>query len=404
MKTRLLFVDDEPNIIQGLKRSLFNMRSEWDMFFALSGEEALNIMSSNTIDVIVTDMRMPEMDGAELLNRVIKLYPQVVRIILSGYSDQEMILRSVNVAHQFLNKPCNIEILKSTIDRILNSQSVLKNESLIKLINGIDKLPSMPKLYNTLANEIKSPDASLQRIGEIISRDPAMTAKILQMVNSAFFSLPQKITDPHQAVVLLGTDNLKALLLYTHLFGILEKKTVSHVLMQDLWKHSLLVGSVAKEIAQTEWHNQQLAQEAFSAGILHDIGKLILLQISDYWHMAKKWTDYDWHHCVDSEYEAFETSHAEVGSYLLGLWGINESITTTVAYHHYPAKLTGNAARVVLAVHIANGLSAAASSSDGAYDVNLDLKYLEAVNMIYKLPGWLDIYHHLIRSGEDEYE
>lgn len=404
MKTRLLFVDDEPNIIQGLKRSLFNMRSEWDMFFALSGEEALDIMSRNTIDVIITDMRMPEMDGAELLNRVRNLYPQVVRIILSGYSEQEMILRSVNVAHQFLNKPCDIEILKNTINQVLDSQSVLENELLVKLINGIDKLPSMPRLYNTLANEIKSPDTSLQKIGEIISRDPAMTAKILQMVNSAFFSLPQKITDPHQAVILLGIDNLRALLLYTHLFSILKEKPLSLVLMQDLWKHSLLVGSVAKEIAQTEWQNQQLAQTAFSAGILHDIGKLILLQIGDYWSMAKKWTNHDWRHCIEMEYEVLGTSHAEVGAYLLGLWGINESIATPVAYHHYPAKLTGNVSRVVLAVHVANGLSAATSSSDGAYDVNLDLKYLEAVNMIYKLPAWLDIYQHLLRSIGNEYE
>lgn len=402
MKIRIIFVDDEPNIMHGLKRNLFNMRNEWEMFFAMGSKEALDIMSQNAIDVIVTDMRMPEMDGAELLEQVRKLYPQVVRIILSGYSDNEMILRSVNVAHQFLIKPCNVETLKQTIERIVNVRSVLNNQSLIKIVTGIENLPSMPRLYKTLAAEIKSPDVSLQRIGDIVSMDVSMTTRVLQLVNSAFFSLRQKITDPHQAVILIGIDNLKALILFTHLFTILESNFCSRARMRNLWEHSLLVGKLAQKIIQSEWNDHQLAQAAFSAGMLHDIGKLVLMQTDDYWHMAKDWNNHEWHHCTELEYQALGTSHAEVGAYLLTLWGISPSIVEPVIFHHYPFRITGKESSVALAVQTANELSVITSGSDVAGTVTHDLEYLKALHPMDKIQSWIEICQQLTTECERE--
>src|SRR5262245_37814840 len=98
---KILFVDDEPNVLQGLERMLRSMRHEWEMQFAMSGPAALERLAEQTFDVIVSDMRMPGMTGAQLLTEVSQRHPHIVRIILSGQADQEDILRSVGPTHQY---------------------------------------------------------------------------------------------------------------------------------------------------------------------------------------------------------------------------------------------------------------------------------------------------------------
>jgi len=199
---RILFVDDESMVLDGLRRMLRGMRNEWEMEFAASGHEALGILAGRQFDVIVTDMRMPGMDGCQLLNHVKKLHPQVVRIVLSGQSDNDMIMKSVGPAHQFLSKPCDAEILKTTVARVCSMWNLLDDEALIKVVSGIESLPSLPQLYSEVVDEVNSAEGSLNRVGEIISKDSGMSAKILQLVNSAFFGLPRQVTSPVRAVQL----------------------------------------------------------------------------------------------------------------------------------------------------------------------------------------------------------
>lgn len=208
MKLSVLFVDDEPHVLQGLQRMMRSMRQEWEIITAGGGLEALDLLSRKPVDVVVTDMRMPGMDGTQLLNEIKNSYPQIVRIILSGQSDREMILKSVRPAHQYLAKPCNDEILKSTIERSCWLRDLLADNSLKQLISRIDSLPSLPTLYLEILRELESPYSSMQKIGEIISRDIGMTAKILQMVNSAFFGFRRHIASPAEAAELLGLETI----------------------------------------------------------------------------------------------------------------------------------------------------------------------------------------------------
>lgn len=116
-KKRILFVDDEPNILSGLKRMLRSMRKEFDLQFAGSGIEALDSMAVHESDIVVSDMRMPGMDGAELLDIIQERYPSAVRIMFTGQADQESVLRTVGVVHQFLTKPCDSDLLRSVLLR-----------------------------------------------------------------------------------------------------------------------------------------------------------------------------------------------------------------------------------------------------------------------------------------------
>jgi CheY-like chemotaxis protein len=157
--------------------------------FATSGREALEILAGGVFDVIVTDMRMPGLDGCQLLNQARKLYPNTVRIILSGQSDKEELLKSIDPIHLYLSKPCDAEILKAALARTFAVRHLLKNDSLADVISKIQSLPSLPSLYLEIIDEIRSADGSLARVGEIISKDLGMSAKILQLVNSSFFGL-----------------------------------------------------------------------------------------------------------------------------------------------------------------------------------------------------------------------
>src|ERR1700758_5310713 len=144
MAERILFVDDEPMVLDGVRRSLHAMRKDWEMSFVNSGHEALEAMAGQTFDIVVTDMRMPGMDGAQLLEEVKKRSPQSLRVILSGQSDRETILRSVNPTHQYLSKPCDGEELRTRLMRAFALKDLLENPELKGLVSKLDSLPSLP--------------------------------------------------------------------------------------------------------------------------------------------------------------------------------------------------------------------------------------------------------------------
>lgn len=204
MKRGILFVDDEPVLLDGLKRMLHGMRDRWEMIFAVSAEAALEILKSKPVDVVVTDVRMPGMDGVQLLSRVRDLYPQIVRIILSGTNDKDIIFKSIGSAHQYLSKPCEPETLRTTIARACTLRGLLDDKSLVSVISSIESLPSIPALFEEVVEEVNSPNGSLNRVGEIISRDVGMSAKILQIVNSSFLGCPNMSQPRSEQLIFLG--------------------------------------------------------------------------------------------------------------------------------------------------------------------------------------------------------
>ena len=220
---------------------------------------------------------MPGMDGCQLLERVKNLHPQVVRIVLSGNSDKDLILNSAGLTHQFLSKPCDAEALKTTIARACAMRELLEDESLINVISKIESLPSLPSLYKEVVEEVNSPDGSLARVGEIISKDVGMSAKLLQLVNSAFFGLPTQVSSTVRAVNLLGLETIKTLILTIKIFSQFDRAGLPCYSISSLLDHSISTGMLARSIATQEDLKQNQIDEAFMAGLLHDIGKLILL-------------------------------------------------------------------------------------------------------------------------------
>lgn len=397
---RVLFVDDEPKVLQGLRRILRSERNHFETSFATSGREALSLLAKEHFDVVITDMKMPEMNGLQLLSEIKTLYPDIVRIILSGESDLNMTMKSVSVSHQFLNKPCSPETLKSTILRTCRLSDFLKNDSLKKALTQIDTLPSVPSIYIEITDELQSPNASIQKVGKIISQDIALTSKILQLVNSAYFSLPRHISSPEHAAVMLGLDIIRSLILVVQIFKKFELMDMPNKFFELLWAHNVMTARIAKSIAKNESQDQKIIDNAFIAGLLHDSGKLILASSfpGRYRNILKK-TQGKWNRIWEIEEEILGITHAEVGAYLMELWGLPVSIIEALAFHHSPSMSGEIRFSPLTAVYIANILEHGILDTEhNEPQPALDSAYLADLNLNNRLKYWGEIKQSLVNG------
>jgi HD-like signal output (HDOD) protein/CheY-like chemotaxis protein len=389
MKKRILFVDDEAMILQGLQLMLRSMRAEWEMQFVESPEAALRLLDQKPFDVIVSDMRMPGMNGAELLAEVMKRHPTTVRLILSGYADKDLILKCVGSTHQYLAKPCNADSLKATIARASSLEDAFHNDRLKTLVCQMGRLPSMPSLYLQLVEKTSRADTVLEEIGDIVSRDIGMTLQILKLTNSAFFGLGRQLSCAEEAVAYLGLDTIKSLVLSIHAFSQYEKAETGALKIEPLWNHSLQVASSAKRISKMEHQDPKTTEEAFTAGMLHDIGKLVLAV-----NLPKDYTEatrlaHDGLELPLAEHQVFGFNHADVGGYLIGLWGLPVPVVEAVALHHSPSRAPQPTFSPLTSVHAANVLEwQRPNAANGVPAPQLDDNYLGLVGVSSRLDAW----------------
>ncbi|TWU47670.1 response regulator [Rubripirellula reticaptiva] len=399
VKTSILFVDDEVNVLSGLRRMLRGQRGVWDMHFAGGGQEALDLLATQPVDVIVSDMRMPGIDGAELLTRVSKQYPHTIRLVLSGQSEHEKIFRAIGPAHQFMSKPCEPDLLIKTVQRACGLQHQLHDEKLQQITSKIDSLPSLPRVYRELVQELESDDTSLDRVADVIGSDLAMSAKVLQLVNSSFFGLPHHVESPKHAVSMLGLNIIRPLALSASAFGEFKDPNLAGFSLEDSVNHGLAVAIAARKIAQQETSDIEVVDDAFIAGMMHDIGKMILaVHLTDPYRLAIAMAEKESIPLWQAELSVFGTTHAAVGAHLLGLWGLPNPIVEAVAFHHQPSATNIECTEFspVAAVHAANAICGqgcdkfpgANCSVDG---LCLDREYLSSLGRMDKVAGWIDL-------------
>lgn len=336
-KTTILFVDDDEAVLAGLRRALYRMKNRWKMMFANSGTMALQILENEPVEIIVCDLRMPEMDGIEVLKIVRDSYPNTTRIIFSGYARQETIYETVGIAHQYLSKPSDPQNIIQRIERIVATRSMIENDKLKSSIMNIKAIPSVPSLYREILATLQSENPSLKKIGAIISRDIGMSSKILQLVNSSFFGLPQKVTQPELAVTLLGVNTIVSLVIHTGLFNTLPEDSIAKQMFATIQGHSFRTSIFAKKIAEHEKLPANEIDTCFIIGLLHDCGKMILLKDfveSDVFgqrHDREKLIQWE-----TLENKVYGVSHAHAGAYLLNIWGLPLDVIEAVANHHEP--------------------------------------------------------------------
>ncbi len=330
-KRKILFVDDEPNILNSLKRLLRTKNNIWDMSFAISGEEALRIINQQKIEIIVSDMRMPEMDGVELLKRIKEIDSSIIRIILSGYSDLDMILSVTETAHQYLAKPCDVELLEKIITQSCSLLDAEESENLIQPIAAITSVPVNQEVLSRLKNKLEQEEISIDEISEIVAEDLGISTKLLQLNYSAFFGFKRDIYSIYDAVNLLGTEILKALVLNINIFDPYTSSTVN----RD--SSNIKFGKYIEELISDIEDPSASGYIRIAGGLRETSSQMI---------------------SGNPELEKLsEATKEKAGAYLLKLWGFPLSITDPIEYYRIPSEYTGEFLQGVAILHTADLLS-----------------------------------------------
>lgn len=361
-RLRVLFVDDEQRVLDGLRRMLRPRHREWSMSFAGGGAEALERLEAEPAEIIVSDMRMPGMDGAQLLAEVRNRHPEIVRMILSGQADEDAALRAIPVAHQFLTKPCDAATLLSALERAAALHRLLGQPDLREVVGGVDTLPSPPVIWLALTEELRNPDASPADVGHIAARDPAISAKLLQLVNSSFVGLARHVSSVEEAVTYLGIPTVRSLSLSVGAFRALgADEFLGEGYADALSAHALRCAEAARSLVS----DQADADNAFTAALLQDIGQLVLAVHRPEAFRAMLRAAQDGGVPLHEIEQAQGWTHAHVGAYLLGLWGLPTAVVDAVAHHH-DAPVTGDDDRVdaTLATQLAGVRIQAADSGE----------------------------------------
>src|SRR5258708_24434704 len=362
---RVLFVDDDRTVLDAFAQTLRDANSDYEMAFTTSAQEALRRLAESEIDVVVADMHMPEIGGADLLTEVMRLYPQTVRILISDNAGIELVVRSSTTAHQFLTKPCDAATLRRTLDRALRIREMLASPGLRTVVSRMTSLPTLPAMYTKLVESLDDPEISSRELGDIIAQDVGMTAKILQIANSAFFGLYRYVANPSEAAVYLVIDTIRALTLSTSVFSAFQEAGLNPFFIGQLQQHSMATGMVALAIAKAESLPKKACDASLVGGLLHDAGKLVLAancpkEYADVLALIRNenLTSYT------AESQIFGAPHAHIASYLLWLWGLPDEVCRAVAFHHRPREASAKAFTAAAAIHVAHALEHELASAD----------------------------------------
>jgi HD-like signal output (HDOD) protein len=371
------------------------------MQFAIGGEAALRACEEGRFDIVISDMRMPGMDGATLLGHIRDRYPSTARLILSGYAEVKLTTRAVAVAYRVLSKPCNATELQATIERVCTLQDILCTPEIRRIIGSIGELPSLSKTYEALAQAVHDPAASMTNVAHIIEKDIAMSAKVLQLVNSGFFGLAQKITSLQNAVAFLGMDTIQNLALASDTFRVFVPdpripKNFCEAMQQSARRVALIARTLPLDKTEREI--------TVMAAVLHDVGKLVLAsKMPDEFCAVTSLMKERGCGQVEAEEQILGISHAEIGAYLLGLWGLNSQVVEAIAHHHHPTRISHSGLDSSAALYVANLL--AHELDDHPNDLQgkelsqSDLDRLETLGVLQQFPAFRE--RALVSLAED---
>lgn len=388
---RLLLVDDDPQIRRSIERFMRTMERDWDVVTAGSSDEAIQELSRQSMDVVISDLDLgcPGMNGVELLNFVQEQHPETVRFVLSGESGRDLMVRTVALAHLFLSKPFDSQELRTNLKRALGLRQILENPAARALVGESNRLPSPPRVFREVVSLLSEKRSSVERVARVIETDIALSAQLIRLVSSAYFGLPQRIRSVQGAIAFLGFQTIKTLVLSLAILqDFVPGRKIPGFDLSELSRNAMLTACIAREIAG----KPATGEDAFAAAMLRDCGRLLLAQRKpvEYAEVVQRCRAENRPlHVVETE--MFGVSHAEIGAYLLGVWGLPEPVIEAVARHHLPQSAVATRLDATLAVNLAEKLAldpdvfAAESSEDSTL---VDMSHLRELGLATELPRW----------------
>ena len=373
----------------------------WDIDVAEGGAKALERLSGKKYDVVVSDMRMPNMNGIQLMNEVRRLHPETSRIIISGLGDQEEIARSLETTHQFLSKPVRSKDLVATLSRIGKLDTLLLDEKLKALAGRLSSLPSFPSIYLQITKELSTEEPSIEAIADLTLQDPALTAKMLQVANSAAFGLPDKVSNPFDAVQFLGLNAVRSIALSAHVFRNFEQLELKTFSANQVWTESLLCARITRQIMRLKRVDENATEDACTAAMLRNVGKLMLAKnLPEEFEKMMALVVQENISQAEAGKTIFGASHTSVAAYLFSLWGLASPMVEAVALHQKPGESETRSFSPLTAVHVAHVFSAElVSDPTPGTHAELDLGYLKAVGVDSEIEEWRREVKEMLANG-----
>jgi putative nucleotidyltransferase with HDIG domain len=393
-RVRILFVDDEENVLHGLRRSLRALVDRWDLCFAGSGAHALELLQARPVEVVVTDLRMPGMNGVELLREVHARYPDTVRLILSGFADRELLVQAVGTMHRFLAKPATSECIERVVVQHVRTRRLLADADVRRALLGMQSLPVLPSVLARIVSELQSPVPSVAHIGELVGQDPSLSAHVLRVINSAVFGMSREVTSPGTAVALLGLDTVAALLTAQHVFAMVDESALARMGLGGLFSHSLRVSRTAAWLVPRVGGTAEDVTVARAAGLLHDVGKLLFgVNLPAEYREALGAAHRREIDLRVAEAALVGAPHDWLGAYLLALWGVPASVVEAIARHHDPRGDGLSAGGATAAVHVADVLDHDRHTVAVFPPIGLDVEYLASLGVSFDAAEWAALRH-----------
>ena len=356
----ILFVDDEPAILSALRRLL--RREGWNILTAGSGREGLAVLREHPVDLVVSDMRMPEMDGATFLKQVREAYPDTIRITLTGHADRESVSRAFEQAdiYQVIAKPWDDGELKAVLREALelSERQDAEQRGLHHVVNELGTLPPLPRICLELRQALREMDeSSAPTVALIIAREPAIAAKVLQIANSSFFGQRRQVGTISRAVVVVGLRALENLVLSTSIFQTYATDEIAGFGSDDFWRHSIGCGTIARLLEEQVSGDRERLEAAMLAGTLHDLGKLVFARfMRDRYVEAVSVAQRNQALLADIEQQTLGVTHMTLGGYLADWWSLPAPIGDAIRWHAKPDSARQDP-HLAAVVHIADGLA-----------------------------------------------
>lgn len=387
MKKDIVFVNSDPSIFSRFEGLVKEFNADWGVTFCSNKQAGLQMCMDKQDAVLVCDSREQRFDVFDFFAELKSLTPSTTRVVLSNKDKEKRFLNSLNLVHSILPDTISSADLENRLNRTITVGEVLKADSLVELLNGTDVVPSVPSLYLELMDLINSEDTSIPEIGTLVAKDVGMTVKLLQVVNSSFFGLRREILTAEDAAVILGVEAIKAMVLSQQAFQAFSSKNIAVDYVNSLWQHSVTTASFARCIARLEKADKRTVDIAFTAGMLHDVGKLVLMDL-----LPEQYEQYLIALKKDSldvnviERMIFGATHAEVGAFLLRKWGLSDEIVEPVMFHHDPTAIRSTFGALT-AVYVADCLAFELTGKD-TDNLHLDVSYLRSLDCIINSRSW----------------